>query len=131
MIPRSIDALERIFDFLEEELASHQVEASTAFKVKLAAEEVFTNLVRHQKGSAEQIEIQVDIDGESVVLRLVDVDSAPFDPASIPAVDIERPIAEREPGGLGLYLVETMLDEVVYEHRDGNLTVVLVKKRGG
>jgi anti-sigma regulatory factor (Ser/Thr protein kinase) len=130
-IPRRIEALEEVFSLLEDELAAHEVDKGSSYEIKLATEEIFTNLVRHQKGGRDRIRIDLDVSEDEIVVRLTDFDAEPFDLRSAPVVDVRRPIEEREPGGLGLHLVRTMLDEVDYEHRDGNLTVVLVKRRGG
>jgi anti-sigma regulatory factor (Ser/Thr protein kinase) len=55
------------------------------------------------------------IDG-GVELTLIDRDVEPFDITRSAEVDIHAPIAEREPGGLGLHLIRRMADCVEYDY---------------
>lgn len=41
-----------------------------------------------------------------------------FDPTRLKQVDVDAPLAERTPGGLGLYLVLKMADSINYEYHD-------------
>ena len=70
-----------------------------------------------------------ELSDEQIELRLTDFDAPGFDPASIAPVDVHRPMQEREPGGLGLPLIQKIADDVIYSHEDGNLTITVVKKR--
>jgi len=54
---------------------------------------------------------------------------APFDVTRSPDPRVERPFAERRPGGLGLHLVRRLSESVRYEHADGNSTVIVTIKR--
>ncbi|MEI9479990.1 MAG: ATP-binding protein, partial [Deltaproteobacteria bacterium] len=54
-------------------------------------------------------------------------DGRPFDPLYAQAPDIHSPLAERPVGGLGIYIVRKMMDEVRYEHRGGRNILTLVK----
>ena len=47
---------------------------------------------------------------------MLDDDVEPFDITRAPDVDIDAPIEEREPGGLGLHLIRRMVDSVEYEY---------------
>ena len=51
-----------------------------------------------------------------------------FDPRKTPAPDPETPIEERNPGGLGIFLVRSKMDEMDYRREDGWNIVILRKK---
>ena len=51
-----------------------------------------------------------------VEVALTDYDVEPFDVAQAPAVDVDLPIEQRRPGGLGLHLLRRMLDRIDYDY---------------
>jgi anti-sigma regulatory factor (Ser/Thr protein kinase) len=50
-------------------------------------------------------------------------DGPPFDPTTRPDPNVEAPLAEREPGGLGLMLIRRMVDQVRYR-REGERNIL-------
>jgi serine/threonine-protein kinase RsbW len=91
-------------------------------------EEIFTNMVKYNRGSAHRIRIAVSRADDSVVVRLTDFDVDPFDPASAPEVDVDLPLEARRPGGLGLHLVKSLADKLTYEYEDRVMRVSVVKR---
>ena len=55
-------------------------------------------------------------------------DGIPFNPLSIKKPDISCPIENREPGGLGFYLVRQYMDDIAY-FRSPNKNHLVMKKR--
>lgn len=128
-LERSLDALGPMFEFLDAELERHEVDARTTFGMKLAAEELFTNLVRHNIGKGDTISLNLDFSAERLHFELVDRDVDPFDAESIPEYDKNLPMAERKPGGVGVYLVRSIVDQVTYGYKDRKMTVSVTKYR--
>jgi len=79
-------------------------------------EELFTNMVKYGVGSSAPVRIEIGAIAGGVEVRLIDDDVEPFDITRMPDVDIDAPIEEREPGGLGLHLIRRMADSVEYEY---------------
>jgi len=119
-----------MFGFLETNLAGSSIDAKTIFVVKLAAEEIFANFVRHNDSDSESISIEIDISADSVVLRLVDRGVDPFDPATQPDRNVPRPDDEEWEGGFGLHLVRSLADELSYECENREMKVTVVKDLG-
>lgn len=113
---REIDALDEIFRFLEDFVAEAAIDERTGFTINLVVEELFTNMVRHNTGGGEVIDLSIACDGGHLRIELVDADVEPFDPAGVPAPPVTAAIGERRPGGLGLHLVQAMVDELSYEY---------------
>ncbi len=113
---REIGAIGEVFSFLETFVDSQEIDEKTAFCINLVVEELFTNMVRHNKGGADRITLSAERRNDRVHLELVDFDVEPFDPqtAEIPLVDAG--IEERRPGGLGIYLVKKMVDDLDYTY---------------
>jgi len=124
---RSYESLEAVFRFVGDFLAECRADEDTAFSINLAVEELFTNMVKFNKGTSDRISVGIGLGDSQVVLELVDHDVEPFepDPERDPAVD--RPIEDRQIGGLGIHLVKSVVDEITYKYGNRMMTVTVVK----
>ncbi len=114
--PRSCDALPAIFEFTSGEFARQRIDASLLPSVDLAVEELFTNMVKYNKGTAAEVRIGLRGLASGVEVTLTDYDVEPFDVTKAPDVDVSLPIEQRRPGGLGLHLIRRLMDSVDYEY---------------
>lgn len=126
---RSIDALEGLFLFVGEQLPPGLADRISYF-VNLAVEEIFTNMVRHNQPGGDHITVAIDVGSDRIRARFTDYDVDPFDPESIPEVDIDLPLAQRRAGGLGLHMVKSVVDRLAYEYEDGVMRVSFQKNLG-
>ena len=124
---RSFAALDEIFAFADAFFKQHEVGDRATFALKLAIEEIFTNFVKYNPDSPELLRIHLDQVDEHVVVKLVDPDTTPFDITDYDLADTSSALEERVPGGLGIYLVRKMVDDVRYEHDDRTSTIILTK----
>ena len=130
-LPRDVASLEPLFAVLDDGFRDHDIDDRTSYCVKLAAEELFTNMVRHNVGGGDAISVSLDISAERIRLDLVDHEVEPFDPKSVPAAAIDAAVEDRQPGGLGMHLVRSLVDRVSYRSDAGKLRVSVTKKLGG
>ncbi len=124
---RSLDSLGDIFSFLRGAAETYSLDERTAFSVKMAVEELFTNMIKYGAGGDEAIMVGLDKIDSQLVIRLVDKNSEPFDLENLEAVDTSAPLEERRPGGLGIHLVKCIMDEVNYEYKNRVTRIRLVK----
>jgi serine/threonine-protein kinase RsbW len=129
-IPRSLAGLDRMFAFLKGHLEAGSVDEGTSFRINLAAEEIFVNMVKHNEGSSEFISAAMEVSDELIRLELTDHDVEPFDPKSVPRADVHLPLEKRTPGGLGIHLVKSVVDRVTYDYQDREMKVTIFKRRG-
>jgi len=113
---REIDAIGEVFAFLETFAGAQEIDEKTAFCINLVVEELFTNMVRHNEGGGDRISVSVERRDNRVHLELVDTDVEPFDPETAEVPPVESGIENRRPGGLGIYLVRKMVDDLNYDY---------------
>ncbi len=121
--PRTVESLPALVAFVREFLGVRGLGAERAFDVDLVLEELFTNMVRHARGGGAEIEVGLDHDGSLLTLRLRDEGVEPWDPERAPEPPLDRPIAERRPGGLGVHLIRRLTRDLRFEHLDGTTVV--------
>lgn len=124
---RNIDALDQIFAFTGRFVKDERLNENVAYSIDLAVEELFTNMVKYNTGTSRDIAIVIDREKDEVVLQLMDFDVEPFDPISPVDIDIDQPLEARNPGGLGLHLVKSVVDKITYEYRDRTMKVTVSK----
>jgi anti-sigma regulatory factor (Ser/Thr protein kinase) len=119
--PREVGALDSIFGFVREFLRHEGLEGDGAFEADLVLEELFTNLVRHNRGR-QDIEIALGRADGDLELTLRDFDVEPFDPTRF-ARHQDDEAADLSPGGRGIVLVLRMTKEFRYDYRDRTSTL--------
>jgi len=127
----NLENLSAIREFVRQSASAFQVEADSVCDILLAVDEAATNIIVHgYRGCEGTIEIDVECLEDALVVRLRD-EANPFDPRCVPAADVELPLEQRAPGGLGIHLMRRVVDDVGHclTARGGN-ELTLVKKMG-
>lgn len=127
---RSYESLEAIYEFTEKILASRDVAQSVRFPVHFAMEELFTNMVKYNPDNSNDILLDVETDDNGITVSLTDFDVDAFDVTTSREVDINAPLEQRKVGGLGLHLIQKMVDTLKYEYSDRQSTVTFTKASG-
>jgi anti-sigma regulatory factor (Ser/Thr protein kinase) len=118
--------------------APYGLGGKTRFAVELILEEVVTNVIHHafQGGTAvaespHLIMVSLDVAGAEVHLRVVD-GGRPFNPLSVPRLDVDQPFMERLEGGLGIHLVRQMMNSMAYRREaERNIFEIWIRDRDG
>jgi serine/threonine-protein kinase RsbW len=120
-------ALRSILELVDTSAASDGGDPSDWFDVKLAVEEVCTNLIEHAFGSeGGTVELTIAADAARIVASVRDT-APPFPPDAAPLPDLDAPLEQRAIGGLGWHLVRQLVDSIEYksnEHEGNQLTLV-------
>lgn len=98
----------------------HHWSPKTLFQVKLALEEAVTNILSYgfDGQQTQLIWLKVVQEGRLLSIALTD-NGIPFDPLERPPPDLDSNLEDRMVGGLGVYLIRQMMDDVSYQRQDG------------
>ena len=129
-VDASLDNLERVISFIRNELDAADCPVKTCMQIELAAEELFVNIASYAyapgTGSAE-IGITVRENPREAVITFAD-SGVPYDILAKKDPDVTLPAEERSIGGLGIYMVKTIMDDVRYAYRNGKNITTIRKK---
>lgn len=93
---------------------------SLDFTLHLVIEELTSNIVGYAYPAGEDGELSVNVYADDAKVSLEFIDKGrPFNPLEAKAPDITLSIKERPIGGLGIFLVRQMMDDVTYRREDG------------
>jgi anti-sigma regulatory factor (Ser/Thr protein kinase) len=121
-IPATIESLGLVQDFVGEHAKRLGLGADLAGKLELVVEELVVNIGSYAYPQGEgdmEVDCVLSPDATRFCLILRDWGAA-FDPLNREAPDLEAGLDEREPGGLGIFLVREMADECTYR-RNGDM----------
>jgi serine/threonine-protein kinase RsbW len=114
---------------LESAMRSAGFSTEDILDTQLAVEEVITNVIVHgYRGSEGSIGI-TGRQADNCIEIVVTDQAPPFDPLSIPEPDLEADVDERRIGGLGIYLLKQVMDDVSYRFENGSNILTMKKKR--
>jgi anti-sigma regulatory factor (Ser/Thr protein kinase) len=96
--------------------------------LKLALEEILTNVISYGYTDSREHEIRVRLSIEPGEMRVdVEDDGKPFNPLEAPKADTTKRLEDREPGGLGIDLVRKLTDGLEYQRHEGKNLLVMKK----
>ena len=97
--------------------------------IMLAVDEACTNIIKHAYKSYPdgEIIIKLKYSGNKLIITIIDY-GASFAPDSIPEPDLRKYYKQHKVGGLGMYLMKTLMDDVKYVSVPGKYNQVLLSK---
>ena len=132
VFPGRFESLAAISEFVTDAARAAGLDACAVDAVQLAVDEACSNIVEHAYGGERHGEIKctcrVNNDGLTVILR---DHGRPFDPSLVPEPNT-NPTLDDETctgGGLGLYFMRQLMDEVCFEFTPDSGNVVTMVKR--
>ena len=126
---RSLDELRKIVGFTDDFFAQNDIDQSVRYIVDLCVEELFVNMVTYDTETNADILVEMSPHEHGIEVSLTDFGVDRFDPRDAAPVDINAPLDQRTPGGLGLYLVLKMVNSIHYEYRNRNSKITFIADR--
>jgi anti-sigma regulatory factor (Ser/Thr protein kinase) len=97
-------------------------------RIELCVEEVVVNIINYAyQESGGALRMSCSSDKSNFIITIED-DGVPFDMLQKEDPDINASAEERQIGGLGVFLVKELMDEVVYSRKNNKNVLVLKKK---
>ncbi len=127
-----IGHLPAVVAFAQEALAALNVPVPLRYEVLTALDEAVTNVIKHAYGESDEGEFTVHIwrEGDRVLLSIRHCGTPP-DLRQIPPPDLTSDLEHRRIGGLGIYLMQRLMDEVHFlRYEDGSSETRLIKRIG-
>jgi len=119
-IPSQTDNLELIRNFINGVAKKVGFDSEESNKIELAVDEACTNVIEHayQHDESKDIDIAIKIDYHKISVVVTDRGKS-FNMKEVELPDMESYLAELRVGGLGIYLMKTLMDEVDYHSKPG------------
>lgn len=117
-------AIHRFLKFCNEQ----NLPLAIIYKLRLAMEELLVNVVNYSFRDQNQHDIFIKINSyvDKVDMEFID-DGIEFNPLTAPEPE-DIPLEKRIPGGVGIYLVKTMMDTFEYKRINGKNVLTISKK---
>ncbi len=127
-VKSSTDNLSIIRDFIKNTALSLGYSNAIIGNIILAVDEACTNIIKHAYKYSPSGDIQIELNriNNKFIITILD-NGIEFDPNLIPEPDIKEYYKQRRIGGLGMYLMKKMMDEVVYSKYKNKNQVKMVK----
>ena len=123
----------RVFrEFISDCCARFKVPAGTVFDLKLAVDEACTNIIEHgYKGmDPGSIILAFRIEADRILVQITDFGHV-FEPAEAPKPNVEAALEDRPLGGLGLFLIYQLMDDIDYQSSEEGNTLTFTKYMNG
>lgn len=124
--------MDEIRDLVAEVAREGGFSEKEVYSLQLAADEAASNIIEHAYAgiSNASLDVTCDMDDDELIITMRD-NGKSFDPSKVKQPNLKADLSERQIGGLGMYLMRKLMDDVRYEanSRTGNL-LTMIKRRG-
>ncbi len=118
IVPAIRDSLSIISDYVKEMAKQAGLDRQKSGNLRRAVDEIATNIIEHGYAKKEDrgiIELEAQLDRAALIISLEDTGISYNPTEHPPPNDLEKPLEEREIGGLGVYLAQISVDKLIYE----------------
>ena len=131
VLPNDIETIPQLNEFIDSVAEEVGLEMSLTMSLNLAMEEAVVNVMdyAYPDGQKGDVDIEVTADQEWMTFVITDTGIA-FDPTTKEDADTTLSAEERPIGGLGIFLVRQLMDDINYK-REGNKNVLTLRKKLG
>jgi len=102
------------------------------YNIQLATDEAASNIIEHAYENITDgvLELSCGMRDDLMTIVLIDHGES-FDPSEIPLPDLKADLSDRKIGGLGIFLMRKLMDDVHYEVKPnkGNILTMTKRKR--
>ena len=118
--------LDKLKDFVRVQLVLLNFSYEQSLKIELACDEIITNIISYaypEKGGDVVVHCRA-LDQKTLLVNITDQGVA-YNPLEVAPPDLEMDVEDRLIGGLGLFFVQQMVDDIVYTRQDNSNILAL------
>jgi serine/threonine-protein kinase RsbW len=122
--------LDEIRDFVGEIARGGNFSDKDVYNIQLATDEAASNIIEHAYENQPNgiLELSCGVQDDRITIILTDYGKS-FDPSEIPLPDLKADLSDRKIGGLGIFLMRKLMDEVHYESKPNKSNILTMIKR--
>lgn len=129
-VEASTKHLAKVRDFVAKHATDCGFKKQDVADIRLAVDEAYTNIIKHSYKYDDQksVEIELGYNENEFWVSLLDVGES-FDPSSYTEPDVRQQIKNKKRGGVGVYLIKKLMDDVQYLNDGSTNEIRMTKKR--
>jgi serine/threonine-protein kinase RsbW len=129
-IPASTAYLSAVRDFVGTYASDFGFKESDIDAIRLAVDEACTNVIKHAYAydEAQHVRVNIGTTGSEFWISILDRGKA-FEYNHYSEPDIKERIRLKKRGGVGVYLIRRLMDDVIYSHEDGVNEIRMIKHK--
>ena len=123
--------LAEVSNFVGQAAVQAGLDERGVYAVKMAVDEACTNIIKHAYGGEGRGQIRLTYKVRANGLQVTIYDQGkPFAPSKVPQLDTQAPLVARQSGGMGMYFIRTLMDDIEFKFgtAQGN-QLILFKRR--
>ncbi len=111
------DKWSNVYDFLAKDMTDKKIEKDRKLKILLAAEELFVNIASYAYEKDGKAWIKTEKTDTTYDISFIDTGKQ-YNPLEKKDPNVDISLEDRTEGGLGVYLVKKLVDEVIYRYEN-------------
>ena len=119
------ETISQVAAFVEEHLETFEVPMKLTVKLMVAVDEIYSNIVHYSGASEAQVRMKKEGDALQIIFR---DNGKPYNPLDAKEPDVTASVEDRDIGGLGIFMVRKIMDDVEYMYKDGQNVLTLSMK---
>jgi len=129
--PANFEYLDKIRDLVAQAARQGGFSGKEVYSLQLAADEAASNIIEHayEGITGGSIELSCEVHGDTLTITMRD-EGKTFDPSNVKPPDLKADLSERQIGGLGVFLMRKLMDEIRYETKGISNILTMIKRRG-
>lgn len=129
-LPATIENIETATEFVNVYLDETGCSMKTQMQIAVVIDEIFSNIAHYAYGTNEgevTVKVELDVESNSIVLSFTDQGMA-YNPLEKEDPDVTLSVEDRKIGGMGIFMVKKLMDDIIYDYTNGCNTLTLKKK---